>query len=259
MIKKAAIVAVALAGQAYVEAASVLSKRDGAHGHAHAAPAAAPASSYGAPAASYGAPAPASSYGAPAASYGAPAPAASYGAPAASYGAPADSYEPADSYGAPGDSYGAPSYDGATGVGYEAEAGDVAAAGPGILPFVAAIIAIIGLSLLFPTFVSLTSVRRKRSAAEGKHSKPSSLIRDLNLVPGSFSLSLDLGDEESCCTNPSFYIYLLKNHYLAYLCPRFPYKTIRFKRARAKCESRNVKKKKGRKKNNVFIFLHEST
>jgi len=166
MFKKAAIVAVALAGQAYVEA-SAIQKRDGAHGHGHAAPAApAPSSGYGAPASSYGAPAPASSYGAPAASYGAPAPASSYGAPADSYGAPADSYgAPADSYGAPADGYGAPD------TGYEAEtpgygATGAAAAGPGILPFVAAIIAIIGLSLLFPTFVSLTTVRRKRSAVE---------------------------------------------------------------------------------------------
>jgi hypothetical protein len=174
-IKKAAIVAVALAGQAYVEGVSI-SKRDGAHGH-HAA-AAAPASGYGAPASGYGAPAaapasgygapaaaPASSYGAPATSYGAPAaaPAASYGAPDTGYGAPADSYGAPDTgYGAPAgyDAPAAPSY-GATG---EEEVIVTEGGGPGILPFVAVILAIIGLSLLFPAVVNVG--RKKRSLAE---------------------------------------------------------------------------------------------
>jgi len=152
MFRKAAICAVALVGASLTEAAKLqeaISKRDGAGGHDHAhapAAAAAPSGGYSAPAASYSA---------PAASYGAPA--ASYGAPAASYGAPAPSYEePAPSYGAPAPSYGAP-------VAYEEEQ-------PGFFPdvtfIIVGILIVIGLSLLFPTYVSLTTVRRKRDVAE---------------------------------------------------------------------------------------------
>jgi len=132
-------------GASMTEAAKLqqeFAKRDGAHAHEHAH-AAAPA-----PASGYSAPAPASSYGAPA---------ASYGAPAASYGAPAPSYEePAPSYGAPAPSYGAP-------VSYEEEQ-------PGFFPdvtfIIVGILIVVGLSLLFPTYVSLTTVRRKRDVAE---------------------------------------------------------------------------------------------
>ncbi len=149
MFRKAAIAAVALVGASLTEAAKLqeISKRDGAHGHdhAHAAPAA-PASAYVPPASSYSAPA--SSYGAPAASYGAPAP---------SYGAPAPSYEePAPSYGAP--SYGAPAYE------VEEQPGFF----PDVTFIIVGILIVIGLSLLFPTYVSLTTVRRKRDTAEGK-------------------------------------------------------------------------------------------
>ena len=105
-----------------------LIKRDGAHGHDHGASADA-------------------GYGAPAQSYEEPA--ASYGAPAASYGAPAASY------GAPSDSYGAVSYQ-------EEEAL------PDLTPIIVGILVLTGLSLLFPTFVSLSSVRRKRHAEDGK-------------------------------------------------------------------------------------------
>ena len=89
--------------------------------------------------------------GAPSApSYSAPAP--SYEAPAASYSAPA-----APSYSAPEPSYGAP----ATGYGYEEEAGlDLTSI---IIP----LLALVGLSLLFPTYVSLTTVRKRRDADEG--------------------------------------------------------------------------------------------
>merc|ERR1712158_31270 len=114
MIRKA-MVGMAIVGLSAVDAYSVLQKRDGAHGHDHAA--AAPAASYGAPAASYDAPA------------------ASYGEPAASYG------EPAPSYGAE------------------------EAALPDLTPIIIGILALVGLSLLFPTFVSVSS-RKKRSAAE---------------------------------------------------------------------------------------------
>ena len=140
MIRTAAV-AVAIVGMKAAEAYS-LQKRDGAHAHDHGH-AAAPASGYEEPAASYGA---------PAASYGAPAPAASYGAPAATYGAPATSYEPS-----------APTY-------------ESDAALPDLTPIIIGILALVGLSLLFPTFVSLTSVRRKRSAAEGKRDRERTTI-----------------------------------------------------------------------------------
>lgn len=159
MFRKAAIAAVALVGASLTEAAKLqeISKRDGAHGHdhAHAAPAA-PASAYVPPASSYSAPA--SSYGAPAASYGAPAP---------SYGAPAPSYEePAPSYGAP--SYGAPAYE------VEEQPGFF----PDVTFIIVGILIVIGLSLLFPTYVSLTTVRRKRDTAEGKIARLQSMWWD---------------------------------------------------------------------------------
>ena len=92
--------------------------------------------------------APADGYGAPAPSYSAPEP--SYGAPAPEYGAPAATYDaPADSYGV---SYG----------GYEEETL------PDLTPIIVGILVLTGLSLLFPTFVSLTTVRRKRHAEDGK-------------------------------------------------------------------------------------------
>jgi len=84
-------------------------------------------------------------YGAPAPSYSPP---ASYEPPAAEYGAPATTYDaPADSYGV---SYG----------GYEEETL------PDLTPIIVGILVLTGLSLLFPTFVSLTTVRRKRHAED---------------------------------------------------------------------------------------------
>ena len=156
-------------GASLTEAAKLqqeITKRDGAHGHDHAHAAAAPA----APAGGYSAPA--ASYSAPAASYGAPA--ASYGAPAATYGAPAPSYEePAPSYGAPAPSYGAP-------VSYEEEQ-------PGFFPdvtfIIVGILIVVGLSLLFPTYVSLTTVRRKRDVAEGKKRRRRVWVRLRLVVP----------------------------------------------------------------------------
>jgi hypothetical protein len=114
----------------------------------------------------YGAPS-APSYSAPAPSYSAPAPA--YEAPAPSYSAPA-----APSYSAPEATYGAPS----TGYGtaYEEEAGlDLTSI---IIP----LLALVGLSLLFPTYVSLTTVRKRREAGEdqGKGKRNKAL---LNLHP----------------------------------------------------------------------------
>ena len=91
--------------------------------------------------------------------YGAPA-APSYSAPAPSYSAPAPSYSaPAPSYSAPEPSYSAPST--GYGVSYEEEAGlDLTSI---IIP----LLALVGLSLLFPTYVSLTTVRKRRDADEG--------------------------------------------------------------------------------------------
>lgn len=216
-IKKAAIIAVAAA--AAVEGVSI-SKRDGAHGHGggHSAAAApssgygapAPSSSYGAPSSSYGAPAPASSYGAPApaSSYGAPAPASSYGAPADSYGAPADSYGAPDTgYGAPDTGYGAPDagYGAPAGPSYGAPAGPAAPAGPttvvtqpsgpGILPFIAAILAITGLALLFPAVVNVG--RKKRSLAE-ETNPVSDIVERVNSVYGAVLQSEECMEKIAC-------------------------------------------------------------
>merc|ERR1711971_1130821 len=157
------------------------------HAHEHADSGyGAPPATYEEPAASYRAPAPtfeepASGYDAPAPSYGYRrrsakaepedeasdgahghehadsgygAPPATYEEPAASYGAPAPTYEePASGYGAP-----APSY------GYEEEPL------PDLTPIIVGILVLTGLSLLFPTVVSLATVRRKRHAEdEGDH------------------------------------------------------------------------------------------
>merc|ERR1712018_720861 len=76
--------------------------------------------------------------------HAAAAPSDGYGVPAASYGAPAASYsEPSPSYGEPAEE----------------------AALPDLTPIIIGILALVGLSLLFPTFVSVSS-RKKRSAAE---------------------------------------------------------------------------------------------
>merc|ERR1712088_288849 len=70
--------------------------------------------------------------------------------------APADGYaEPAASYGAPAPSYGEPAPS------YGAAEADL----PDLTPIIIGILALVGLSLLFPTFVSV-SARKKRSAAE---------------------------------------------------------------------------------------------
>merc|ERR1712173_280724 len=73
------------------------------------------------------------------------------------YGAP----EP-DTYGAPAETYGAPveSY-GASAPSYGAETG------LDLTTIIIPLLALLGLFLLFPTYVTLTSVRRKREAIEG--------------------------------------------------------------------------------------------
>jgi hypothetical protein len=92
--------------------------------------------------------------------YGAPE-APSYSAPAPSYSAPAPAYEaPAPSYSAPEATYGAPSDGYGTTYAVEEEAGlDLTSI---IIP----LLALVGLSLLFPTYVSLTTVRKRREAGD---------------------------------------------------------------------------------------------
>ena len=144
---------------------NTLYKRDGGS-HSHSAPA---SSSYGAPEPSYSAPSP--SYSAPAPSYSAPEP--SYGAPEPSYGAPEPSYgAPEPSYGAPEPSYGAPepSY-GAPDTGYGAPSsgyGEASAGGLDLTSILIPLLALLGLSLLFPTYVNLTTVKRKKRSADGE-------------------------------------------------------------------------------------------
>ena len=94
--------------------------------------------------------------------YGAPT-APSYSAPAPSYGAPAP--EP---YSAPEPAYSAPST--GYGVSYEEEAGlDLTSI---IIP----LLALVGLSLLFPTYVSLTTVRKRRDTQNEGMSDPQHVI-----------------------------------------------------------------------------------
>ena len=146
----ATLAASTLAREAYVYDTHSLYKRDGGSHH-HSAP----SSSYGAPEASYGA---------PEASYGAPEP--SYSAPAPSYSVPSDSYASPDTgYGAPEPSYGAPepSYGSPSVPSYGAESGGI-----DLTSILIPLLALLGLSLLFPTYVSLTDVRKKRSADQGE-------------------------------------------------------------------------------------------
>jgi len=89
----------------------------------------------------YGAPEPA--YSAPEPAYGAPEPA--YSAPEPAYGAPEPSYEEPAGYAAP--SYAA-----------------VEEGVPDLTPIIIGILVLTGLSLLFPTYVTLTGVRKRRSA-----------------------------------------------------------------------------------------------
>ena len=94
--------------------------------------------------------------------YGAPA-APSYSAPAPSYGAPAP--EP---YSAPEPAYSAPAT--GYGVSYEEEAGlDLTSI---IIP----LLALVGLSLLFPTYVSLSTVRKRRDLQDEGMSDPQHVI-----------------------------------------------------------------------------------
>ena len=86
--------------------------------------------------------------------YGAPEPA--YGAPQSGYGAP----EPA--YGAPEPAYGAPepAYSAPESTGYTAPAYSAPAESLDLATLAIPILLLVGLFLLFPTYVNLTTVRR---------------------------------------------------------------------------------------------------
>merc|ERR550534_1936128 len=76
-----------------------------------------------------------------------------YGAPEPVYEEPETGYGPPDDgYGAPAAAYGAPSYAAETGL--------------DLTTLIIPLLALVGLFLLFPTYVTLTSVRRKREAGE---------------------------------------------------------------------------------------------
>merc|ERR1711956_167699 len=112
--------------------------------------------------------------------YGAPP--ATYEEPAASYGAPAPTYEePASGYGAP-----APSY------GYEEEPL------PDLTPIIVGILVLTGLSLLFPTFVSLTTVGRKKRHAEDEGDHQTDVIERVNEIYTAVVQSEECMDKIAC-------------------------------------------------------------
>merc|ERR1719184_210825 len=75
------------------------------------------------------------------------------------YGPPEPAYEE-PAYGPPEPAYGAPAVEYGTAPSYQAEAG------LDLTTLIIPLLALVGLFLLFPTYVTLTSVRRKREAAE---------------------------------------------------------------------------------------------
>jgi len=85
--------------------------------------------------------------------FASPRPDDGYGAPEPVYEEPETGYGPPDDgYGAPAAGYGAPSYAAETGL--------------DLTTLIIPLLALVGLFLLFPTYVTLTSVRRKREAGE---------------------------------------------------------------------------------------------
>merc|ERR1711936_992253 len=132
----ASLMGSALAREPYVYDNEFYKRDGGSHHHSPA-----PVSSYDAP-----------SYTAPAPSYAAP----SYSAPAPSYAVPTDAYASPDSgYSAPTTGYASPvsSY------------GDVKG-GLDLTSILIPLLALLGLSLLFPTYVNLTSVKRRRRSLD---------------------------------------------------------------------------------------------
>lgn len=171
------------------DAGYVKVNRDGAGGHGHSSAPSSGGSQYGAPAAP---------------SYSAPSPSPSYSAPAPSYSAPEPSYSaPSPSYGSPEPSYGAPV------TGYEEPAGlDLTSI---LIP----LLALIGLSLLFPTYVSLTSVKRKRRDAEDEEgeSQQQTLLTLLYLFLQQQQSSIKSLSHilNTHCTTKSFFLFYTKN------------------------------------------------
>lgn len=144
MLSKVAL-GLALAGAAYAAPDQIL-KRDGSGGHSHD-------HGHSSGGGGHAAPAPSGGYSAPSGGYSAPA--SSYGAPESSYGAPESSY------GAPDTGYGAPSYGGGHEVyGYEDDKKfDISVI---IIP----LLIVLGLSLLFPATVNISTGRKRREAGE---------------------------------------------------------------------------------------------
>ena len=92
-----------------------------------------------------------------------------YGAPEPAYSEPEDAYGAPDTgYGAPAAAYGAPSYAAETGL--------------DLTTLIIPLLALVGLFLLFPTYVTLTSVRRKREAGSEGESLLVERIQDMYLA-----------------------------------------------------------------------------
>ena len=150
MLVKPIVVALAVSPLA-AQAASTFQRRDGAGG-GHGG--------HGGGGHDHGAPQPQSFGGsAGGAGYAAPAPSSGYDQPSSGYQEPSSGYEqPAASYGG-----------GGGGSGYGQVSSGYGDEGKDLSPIIIGILVLTGLSLLFPTYVSLTSVRRrKRDAEEGK-------------------------------------------------------------------------------------------
>ena len=106
----------------------------------------------------------------------------SYEEPTGSYGAPYGA--PETGYGAPSASYGPVSY-------YEEEAM------PNLAPFITAIFVLAGLYLLTPTYVSLSSVRRKRHA-EDDVNPMTDVVERVNDIYSSVVASEDCMERIAC-------------------------------------------------------------
>ena len=106
-----------------------------------------------------------------------------YETPHASYDPPATSYS-ASSYDTHQTSYGETSYEPS----YEAPYNPL----PDITPIIVGILALLGLSLLFPNNVRINDVRKKRSAAEGKRLLSQRKIRNKRVSICSLTISLPI-------------------------------------------------------------------
>ena len=169
-----------------------INRDGGGHGHSHGGGGGGGHSHGGGGGGGSGYNAPSNSYNAPSPSYNSPSP--SYNAPSPSYNEPsydAPSYssssydEPSTSYDSPSSSYGSPS----TGYGYDDGHGG---GGLDLTSILIPLLALVGLSLLFPTYVSLTTVRRKREAGDEDEWDPSGETAGRNSLKGPFPLLFQL-------------------------------------------------------------------